>query len=140
MITLVPGPDKIAKMSFTRLVRFESDEEGSPSYFADIALDGDGPPPPGTKLGAFRSVDDLINKIGEKVVTVKRVIDICLIHRPLVEVCAELHLSNKPNQQLLAPLPHDGIPIYCVGLNYRSHAKEANVGVPQDETRLRKSD
>jgi hypothetical protein len=77
------NPTKIAEMSFTRLVRNESDEEGSPSYFADVALDGDGPPSPGTKLGAFRSVDDLINKTGEKAVTVKRVINICLIHRPL---------------------------------------------------------
>lgn len=30
-------------------------------------------------------------------------------------------------KQLLAPLPQDNIPIYCVGLNYRSHAKEAQV-------------
>jgi 2-keto-4-pentenoate hydratase/2-oxohepta-3-ene-1,7-dioic acid hydratase in catechol pathway len=31
--------------------------------------------------------------------------------------------------QILAPLPRDGIPIYCVGLNYRTHAKEAKVPV-----------
>lgn len=34
-------------------------------------------------------------------------------------------------QQLLAPLPREGVPIYCVGLNYRSHAKEADVGQPE---------
>jgi 2-keto-4-pentenoate hydratase/2-oxohepta-3-ene-1,7-dioic acid hydratase in catechol pathway len=29
--------------------------------------------------------------------------------------------------QLLAPVPLEGVPIYCVGLNYRSHATEAKV-------------
>ncbi|KAJ5681292.1 hypothetical protein N7455_007601 [Penicillium solitum] len=32
--------------------------------------------------------------------------------------------------KLLPPLPKTNIPIYCVGLNYRSHAKEANLNVP----------
>lgn len=113
-------------MSFNRLVRFESDEEGSPSYFADIGLKGDGPPTPGTTLGAFPSFDDLINKTGEKVVTVRRVIIPCLLSSYVSAA------SDKLSQQLLAPLPYDGIPIYCVGLNYRSHAKEANVRVPPD--------
>jgi 2-keto-4-pentenoate hydratase/2-oxohepta-3-ene-1,7-dioic acid hydratase in catechol pathway len=33
----------------------------------------------------------------------------------------------KIKYQLLAPLPRSGIPIYCVGLNYRTHAEEAKV-------------
>jgi len=41
-------------------------------------------------------------------------------------------ISRAPRQltfevQLLAPLPSTSVPIYCVGLNYRSHAKEAKV-------------
>ncbi|KAJ5267200.1 hypothetical protein N7478_010008 [Penicillium angulare] len=32
--------------------------------------------------------------------------------------------------QLLPPLPNANLPIYCVGLNYGSHAKEAKINVP----------
>ncbi|KAL2866512.1 fumarylacetoacetate hydrolase family protein [Aspergillus lucknowensis] len=32
--------------------------------------------------------------------------------------------------KLLPPLPRMDLPIYCVGLNYRSHAKEARLNVP----------
>ncbi|KAJ5090102.1 hypothetical protein N7532_008786 [Penicillium argentinense] len=32
--------------------------------------------------------------------------------------------------KLLSPLPQTNTTIYCVGLNYRSHAKEANLNVP----------
>ncbi|KAJ3466678.1 hypothetical protein MRS44_004242 [Fusarium solani] len=88
--------------SFTRLVRFECEEDGRPC-FADLGPDTDGLPLPGTKLGAFGSIDDLTRKSEEKTVTVRR---------------------------LLAPLPREGVPIYCVGLNFRSHAKEADLSIP----------
>lgn len=60
-------------MSFERLIRFESEEDGNTPSFADIGLDGDGLPPPGTKLDAFKSVSDLINKTGGKTVALRRV-------------------------------------------------------------------
>ncbi|KAH7124645.1 hypothetical protein EDB81DRAFT_699055 [Dactylonectria macrodidyma] len=88
--------------SFTRLVRFECEEDGNP-YFIDLGPSTDGPPLPGTKLDAFKSIDELSSKAKPQTVTVRRV---------------------------LAPLPRDGIPIYCVGLNYRSHAKEAGLSIP----------
>ncbi|SPJ80017.1 related to bifunctional 4-hydroxyphenylacetate degradation enzyme [Fusarium torulosum] len=87
---------------FSRLIRFECEEDDKP-YFTDLGLDSDGLPSPGTKLGAFKSFDDLANKGEEKIVTLRR---------------------------LLAPLPREGIPIYCVGLNYRTHAAEAELPIP----------
>ncbi|RAO70945.1 uncharacterized protein BHQ10_006957 [Talaromyces amestolkiae] len=35
-------------------------------------------------------------------------------------------------EKLLPPLPRSDLPIYCVGLNYRSHAKEAKLNVPMN--------
>ncbi|ORX96763.1 hypothetical protein BCR34DRAFT_497488 [Clohesyomyces aquaticus] len=87
--------------SFSRLVRFESDDGNS--YFSDLGSGSGGPPSPGTKLEAFGSYEALVAKFSPKTLTVRR---------------------------LLAPVPRDGIPIYCVGLNYRSHAKEAALSVP----------
>ncbi|KAJ5792463.1 uncharacterized protein N7503_008441 [Penicillium pulvis] len=89
-------------VSFLHLVRFECSEDGT-AYYADLGPNADGPPIRGTQLGAFKTFQDLANKSGEKEVTVSR---------------------------LLAPLPQDNIPIYCVGLNYRSHAKEAQLTIP----------
>ncbi|KAJ3454105.1 hypothetical protein MRS44_017999 [Fusarium solani] len=57
--------------SFSRLIRFECEEDDKP-YFADLGLDSDGLPSPGTKLGAFKSFDDLTNKGEEKTVTLRR--------------------------------------------------------------------
>ncbi|KAH7126061.1 hypothetical protein EDB81DRAFT_810367 [Dactylonectria macrodidyma] len=88
--------------TFSHLVRFECEEDGT-AYFADLGPDANGPPSPGTKLSASRSLEDLAIESEQKMVTVRR---------------------------LLAPLPRDGIPIYCVGLNYRSHAKEASLTIP----------
>ncbi|KIX07318.1 uncharacterized protein Z518_01971 [Rhinocladiella mackenziei CBS 650.93] len=34
--------------------------------------------------------------------------------------------------KLLAPVPDPKVPIYCVGLNYKSHAKEASLKVPSN--------
>ncbi|KAB5549444.1 fumarylacetoacetate hydrolase family protein [Coniochaeta sp. 2T2.1] len=87
--------------AFTRLVRFQSEEDGSSSYFADLGSKTS-LPTPGTELRAFRSIEELTGGNAEpKTVTVR---------------------------SLLAPLPRDGVPIYCVGLNFRRHAKEADVG------------
>ncbi|KAL6886769.1 hypothetical protein GGI43DRAFT_431806 [Trichoderma evansii] len=86
-------------VGFSRLVRFVCEEDNS-SYFADIGPNADGPPAQGTKLEGYRTAADLIEAKSATVVTVLK---------------------------LLAPLPLDNIPIYCVGLNYHSHAKEANL-------------
>ncbi|EWY79782.1 hypothetical protein FOYG_17072 [Fusarium oxysporum NRRL 32931] len=88
--------------SFTRLIRFEGEEDGQP-YFADLGSDFDRLPVPGAKLGPFRSIDGLADKTKAKTVTMRR---------------------------LLAPLPREGVPIYCVGLNFRSHAREADLSIP----------
>ncbi|KAH8899819.1 hypothetical protein GQ53DRAFT_776636 [Thozetella sp. PMI_491] len=56
---------------FSHLVRFESEESGS-SYFADLGPDASGPPALGTKLGAYKSFDDLASKAGQEIVTVKK--------------------------------------------------------------------
>uniref|UniRef100_L2FUG6 Fumarylacetoacetate hydrolase family protein n=1 Tax=Colletotrichum fructicola (strain Nara gc5) TaxID=1213859 RepID=L2FUG6_COLFN len=88
--------------SFSHLVRFESEEDGA-VYFADLGPDADGPPSPGAKLSGAKTIEALAQKSEEDIVTVRR---------------------------LLPPLPRDGLPIYCVGLNYRSHAKEATLDIP----------
>ncbi|KAI0484127.1 fumarylacetoacetate hydrolase family protein [Xylariaceae sp. FL0804] len=86
--------------SFTRLVRFAS-EDGE-IYFADLGKEVLEPPPPGSKMTAFKSFDDLLAGSGPETVTL---------------------------QKLLAPLPREDLSIYCVGLNYRSHATEASLQV-----------
>ncbi|KAB5511434.1 hypothetical protein GE09DRAFT_982072 [Coniochaeta sp. 2T2.1] len=88
--------------SFTHLVRFESEEDGR-RYYADLGSDADGPPAPGTKVAAATTVEGLVQTSEHRRVTIRR---------------------------LLPPLPRDGVPIYCVGLNYYSHAKEAKLDVP----------
>ncbi|CEJ58408.1 Putative Remark: ORF contains 1 frameshift [Penicillium brasilianum] len=40
------------------------------------------------------------------------------------------HPTTAIVAKLLPPLPNMDLPIYCVGLNYRSHAKEANLSIP----------
>ncbi|KAG7293975.1 hypothetical protein NEMBOFW57_004036 [Staphylotrichum longicolle] len=87
---------------FCHLVRFESEEDSS-SYFADLGSDADGPPLPGTTLTCARTIEGLAQQSDQ--------------------VTRTLH-------QLLPPLPRDDLPIYCVGLNYRSHAREANLDIP----------
>ncbi|WAO86080.1 FAA-hydrolase domain-containing protein [Fusarium falciforme] len=56
--------------SFSHLIRFECEEDDK-AYFADLGLDSDQLPSPGTKLGAFKSFDGLINK-REKIMTLRR--------------------------------------------------------------------
>jgi hypothetical protein len=57
---------------FSHIVRFEGELSGQ-SYFADLGVDAEGPPAPGTQLDAFRSIDDLFSKTGKESVTVRRV-------------------------------------------------------------------
>ncbi|KAI1340074.1 fumarylacetoacetate hydrolase family protein [Xylariaceae sp. FL0016] len=83
---------------FTRLIRFESDN--GKIYFADLGKEVLEPPAVGSKVAAFKSFEDLQSGSGSEEVTLKK---------------------------LLAPLPRDGLNIYCVGLNYRTHAKEASL-------------
>ncbi|KAH8594578.1 fumarylacetoacetate hydrolase family protein [Bisporella sp. PMI_857] len=85
---------------FSRLIRFESD---GATYFSDLGVDITEPPSPGSRVTAYLSLEDLVvEKNGATVVLGK----------------------------LMAPLPYDGVPIYCVGMNYRSHAAEAKLLVP----------
>src|SRR5687768_11137874 len=86
--------------SFSHLIRFEA-EENHAVYFADLGPDANGPPTTGIQLPASKTIDGLAQK-ESTVLTVGR---------------------------LLPPLPRDDLPIYCVGLNYRSHAKEAKVEI-----------
>ncbi|KAH7070556.1 hypothetical protein BKA63DRAFT_568934 [Paraphoma chrysanthemicola] len=89
---------------FSRLARFECEELDSPC-FADFGPELNDLPRSGAKVEGYMSYEDLVATAGAKALTFKR---------------------------LLAPLPRVGIPIYCVGLNYRSHAKEAELAVPSD--------
>ncbi|TRX97497.1 hypothetical protein FHL15_001775 [Xylaria flabelliformis] len=86
--------------AFTKLIRFKS--ENGESYFADLGDVNSEPPTPGSQITAYKSFDDLLSKGNAETVAVK---------------------------ELLAPLPRDDLPIYCVGLNYKSHAAEANLPI-----------
>ncbi|KAJ0134109.1 hypothetical protein HZ326_22839 [Fusarium oxysporum f. sp. albedinis] len=85
--------------NFSVLIKFESEEDRE-TYFADLGPDAQGPPTVGTKVSAVKSLHDLTDNHETRTVTIRR---------------------------LLAPLPRDDLPLYCVGLNYRSHAKEASL-------------
>ncbi|GME33968.1 hypothetical protein EDB81DRAFT_699055 [Neofusicoccum parvum] len=89
--------------SFSKLIRFEC-EENDDVYFADLGPHARAPPLPKTQLKAYRTIDGLVARNDAETVTIRR---------------------------LLAPVPREGLPIYCVGLNYRSHAKEVNVDIPK---------
>lgn len=102
---------------FSRLVRFTCEEDDG-SYFADLGSSVVEPPSRGTKLEAYHTIDKLIQQKDAKVVTVLQV-------RPLRNLASTV--GTDQNVKLLAPLPADGVPIYCVGLNYHTHAKEAGV-------------
>ncbi|KAE8378181.1 fumarylacetoacetate hydrolase [Aspergillus bertholletiae] len=87
--------------SFSRLIRFKSPD--GRSFYADLNHEPFQLPSQGTMTDAYRSFEDL------------------LARRNPVE--AIFH-------SLVAPLPRDDLPIYCVGLNYKSHAEEAHLNVP----------
>jgi 2-keto-4-pentenoate hydratase/2-oxohepta-3-ene-1,7-dioic acid hydratase in catechol pathway len=84
--------------SFAHLIRFEAQEDHD-VYLADLGPGAKGAPSQGTKLPASKTIEGL-SQPGNPTLSVG---------------------------QLLPPLPRDDIPIYCVGLNYESHAKEAKV-------------
>ncbi|KAI0502929.1 fumarylacetoacetate hydrolase family protein [Xylaria bambusicola] len=86
--------------SFTKLVRFKSDNDTV--YYTDLGDLSLEAPAPGSQVTAYISFEDLLSKRDSETATVK---------------------------ELLAPLPQDGLPIYCVGLNYKSHAAEAKFEV-----------
>ncbi|KAH8700987.1 fumarylacetoacetate hydrolase family protein [Talaromyces proteolyticus] len=79
-------------------------ESGGETFFADLSTTSE-IPPAGSSITAYRTYDDLTNT-----------------QNP-VEVAFG---------KLLAPLPRADLPIYCVGLNYRSHAKEAKLNIPMN--------
>ncbi|KAI8630942.1 fumarylacetoacetate hydrolase family protein [Xylariaceae sp. FL1651] len=86
--------------SFTKLICFES--ESGETCYADLENIASEPPTPGSNVIAYTTLDDLLTKVNAKPVTLKK---------------------------LLAPLPRNDLPIYCVGLNYKSHAAEASLQV-----------
>ncbi|KAI0909082.1 fumarylacetoacetate hydrolase family protein [Ustulina deusta] len=88
--------------SFTKLVRFKS--ENGAVYYADLGDLASEVPAPGSQVTAYKSFEDLLSKGNAETATVK---------------------------ELLAPLPRDDLPIYCVGLNYKSHATEASLQVSE---------
>ncbi|KIW48998.1 hypothetical protein, variant [Exophiala xenobiotica] len=86
---------------FSRLVSFES-EDGQKRFFADLGSVSD-VPAQGASISAYESFQDLLEGKNEVTAVIGK---------------------------LLAPIPRHDLPIYCVGLNYRSHAKEANLNIP----------
>ncbi|KAH8589011.1 fumarylacetoacetate hydrolase family protein [Bisporella sp. PMI_857] len=87
---------------FSRLIRFESALDGQP-YFADLGAQTSEVPALGTQITGFKSFEDVgIESLGKQVAIAK----------------------------LLAPVPYPNVPLYCVGLNYRSHAAEASLKIP----------
>ncbi|KAI0472420.1 fumarylacetoacetate hydrolase family protein [Xylaria cf. heliscus] len=88
--------------TFTKLIRFKA--ENGKAYYADLGDITSEAPAPGSQITAYKSFEDLLSRSNAETATVK---------------------------ELLAPLPRDDLPIYCVGLNYRSHATEANLQVSQ---------
>ncbi|KAM6508204.1 hypothetical protein FALCPG4_018086 [Fusarium falciforme] len=97
---------------FHSLIRFESAIDGQ-TYFADVGIGGIESAHPGLQLEGYVSIEGLIARNGGEPVTVGKI---------------------------LAPVPQTGIPLYCIGLNYKSHAEEAKVGwlIPHSESRSRR--
>lgn len=78
--------------SFSRLVRFESEQGGGP-YFADLGPGNETPPPPGAKLEAFTSYEALVQQSGKRTVTVRRVSYLCTTS-PLSAICQCLIVNS----------------------------------------------
>ena len=107
---------------FDALVKFVAKEDRK-SYFAHATYQNDaksGAQLVGTTVTAFTSVDDLRSRSGGRDRTIEKV-RIAFVHREPHQLTLDV--------QLLAPLPSTALPIYCVGLNYTSHAEEAKVRV-----------
>ncbi|KAI1428782.1 fumarylacetoacetate hydrolase family protein [Xylaria sp. FL1777] len=88
--------------SFTKLVRFKSENDAT--YYADLGDLASEVPAVGSQVTAYKSFEDLLSKGNAETATVK---------------------------EILAPLPRHDLPIYCVGLNYKSHAAEAGLQVSE---------
>ncbi|RLL97429.1 hypothetical protein CFD26_105591 [Aspergillus turcosus] len=76
------------------------EDEKGDKFFADIDSTE---PVIGAQINAHRSFNDLKEKKNGAITTIAK---------------------------LLPPVPAHDLPIYCVGLNYKSHAKEASLNVP----------
>ncbi|GAD93912.1 fumarylacetoacetate hydrolase [Paecilomyces variotii No. 5] len=74
--------------------------EDGATFFAECASTN---PMPGMSLKAYATFTDIVQKQNPTTATIAK---------------------------LLPPLPRTDLPIYCVGLNYKSHAKEAKLNVP----------
>ncbi|SPJ80012.1 related to bifunctional 4-hydroxyphenylacetate degradation enzyme [Fusarium torulosum] len=88
---------------FYYLVRFLSADDNQ-IYFADLGVNGLEQLGVVSQVDGYASVDGLIARHGGRPVRLGKI---------------------------LAPVPQIGVPIYCVGLNYRSHAEEAKLAVTQ---------
>jgi hypothetical protein len=86
--------------AFSRLICFEA--VGGVMYYADLGLNALEIPTKGSSVPAYKSFDDLVHE--------RKQVDVIL-------------------DKLLPPLPQHDLPIYCVGLNYRTHAEEAQLKV-----------
>lgn len=102
---------------FKYLVHFEN--ESGDRFFANADSTD---PVIGGQIAAYRSFDDLREGKDAVNTAIAKVVKTASLRMPTYCV---IYTDN--NIQLLPPLPAQGLPIYCVGLNYKSHAKEANV-------------
>jgi hypothetical protein len=98
---------------FKYLIHF-ADEKGD-GFFADIDSTE---PVIGAQISAHRSFEELKEKKNGVVASIAKVLQGRII---FIDECCSHRL------QILPPVPAHDLPIYCVGLNYKSHAKEANV-------------
>ncbi|GME35061.1 related to bifunctional 4-hydroxyphenylacetate degradation enzyme [Neofusicoccum parvum] len=107
--------------SFSRLIRFESSGDGQ-IYFADLGDSIAEPPALGVRVVGYRSLEDLNDDKSAATATVGKVLHF---------FCRSKNGADSVAFQLLAPMPYGESPIYCVGLNYRSHAAEGKLPVPK---------
>jgi len=105
-------------MSWDSLIRFLGDDQNE--HWAALPLDAT--PASGIEVDGFSTIEDLEAGSGGVKVTVQRV----------CETVSNRYRETLTDEigQLLAPVPATGIPIVCVGLNYRNHANEASLPIP----------
>ncbi len=108
---------------FSKLISFES-QDGKARYFADLGAHVFDLPKVGATIDAYPSFSNLVDDKGKLTATFGKVTTL----QP-IQLLQNYRRSNTDwmYQQVLSPLPGKDLPIYSVGLNYRSHAKEANV-------------
>ena len=76
------NPTTATMPSFTRLIRFESADNGQ-IYFADLGADVVEPPSEGTHVKAYASLDDLLAGKAGKIVTLGKVMTSQYVSRRL---------------------------------------------------------